>query len=545
MIDGIEPRADVTPPVDDVLAGVLEKPPAQREEALTGACRRWPSLERSLRARYARLEVLGFLDPPTAVAAAPDRIGDYRLLRCLGEGGMGVVYLAEQEPTGRRVALKVIKPEYLLVPRARERFQREALAASRIEHPGICAVYEVGDAGGTPFIAMPYFEGETLARRIERARSEADPGHGPSSGAPATRSAIHTVVGHVEKAARALHFAHERGLVHRDVKPGNLLITTDGRPVVLDFGLARDDDAGNPSLTRTGDPLGTPAYMAPEQVSGERSRVDRRADVYALGVTLYESLTLEPPFRAPTRTALYREILTRDPVDPRRHNPHLPRDLAVVIATALEKEPDRRYATAADLADDLAAVQEGKPIAARPVSRARRVLRWARREPLKAALAAVITIALLLVTGLGGYLVANLDSIQRGRTEAERERLERQLQTGFAHLLDFRRVSIAAFEQALRQVPDNPEAVAGLAMARAMSGQAAQALSFLDSHAPSAVLATHQDRGTSSPRSRRRGAGRGGVAARTRDHARLLSPRIRGAEPRLREQHPRHPCTVS
>ena len=458
-----EPPTAPDPDIDAVLEALFERPEAEWKAGLEKACARFPGNEDTLRKRFDKLREMGFLDE----ARAPEqgRIGDFRLLRLLGEGGMGVVYLAEQESLGRRVALKLIRSELLRVPRARERFQREALAASRLDHPGICPVYDVGEAEGTPYIAMRYVEGETLARKIAgaittsiRAGKES-----PSSGAPSSREDVFSSVRLIEETARAIHAAHEQGLIHRDVKPGNIMITGEGRPVVLDFGLARDDLGEGHTITRTGDPLGTPAYMSPEQVSGDRVKLDRRTDVYSLGVTLYESLTMETPFRAPTREGLYREILTRAPLDPRRLNPALPRDLKVVLETALEKEPDRRYATALALADDLKAVREGKPVAAKPISAFGRGIRWARREPARAALLLVLLVGIPVVAGLGGFLFANLDEFQAAKRQQFRNQVEAVLEEGFLELTeDDPRPALALFESALALDPNAVEAVAGM-----------------------------------------------------------------------------------
>ena len=254
------------------------------------------------------------------------------------------------------------------------RFEREAELASRLDHAGICPIYEVGEDAGFPYIAMRYVEGESLARRIERAgegrcadlaevQLSADAGGGTSS-----RSEIMRVLALIEKAGRALHAAHEASVVHRDVKPGNLMVTPSGDCVVMDFGLARTDEGDGPTITLSGDVFGTPAYMSPEQLRGEQNRIDRRTDVWSLGVTLYESVTGQRPFTAPTREGLYRAILDDDPQDPRRSSLPLPADLWTVLVTALAKAPDQRYQTAADFADDLLRVRRREPIAARTPS---------------------------------------------------------------------------------------------------------------------------------------------------------------------------------
>ncbi|HEX6810672.1 MAG TPA: serine/threonine-protein kinase, partial [Planctomycetota bacterium] len=308
--------------VDELLADCLASPVSNRRAVLQGLCERHPEHADALRRRHSFLVETGLVDGPGALAAViPDRIGGYRILRLLGQGGMGVVYLAEQESVGRQVALKLIQPGAAAPPRARERFRRELQAAALLDHPNICAVHDAGEIEGIPYLAMRYVVGETLAERIARTRAAGDP--------PVTPAAIDALLELGERLARALHFAHERGLVHRDVKPGNVMIeATSRQPLLLDFGLAHLDDVEAPVLTRSGDRIGTPAYMSPEQVAGHA--VDRRTDVYALGATLYEALTGRVPHEAPTLEALYRRILTAEVSRLGRHNPQAPRELEIV-----------------------------------------------------------------------------------------------------------------------------------------------------------------------------------------------------------------------
>jgi serine/threonine protein kinase len=279
---------------------------------------------------------------------------------------MGSVYLAEQRSPRRQVALKVIRRERLGDPGAHDRFRREARAVAALRDPGICTLLEVGEVDGAPFLAMQYIAGETLAERL--AAQRAGPPGGSAGSGPGTPADIHGVLSVIEKVARSLHVAHEAGVVHRDVKPGNVMIDAKGEPIVLDFGLARvAADAADASLTRTGDVLGTPAYMSPEQVRPGRHAIDRRTDVYSLAAMLFECLTLERPFSGSSEVALQERIL-RDPTpDPRRHNPHVPADVGAVIGKAMEKEPERRYATAAEFADELARLRRREPVLARHI----------------------------------------------------------------------------------------------------------------------------------------------------------------------------------
>ena len=388
--------------------------------------------------------------------ADPDvgrRLGPWRLLRELGRGGQGAVYLAEDERLHRRAAVKLLTATDLTGD-ALDRFKREAAVASRLDHPGICAVYDVGLEGRTPYIAMRYVEGESLAQRISatkartagdagastyaelldsnatevnrappspptpsaRSARSASPAARPASRAPAdprtavTQLELMKVVRLVEQAARAVHAAHEAGVIHRDLKPGNIMVTTEGEPIVLDFGLAKDTSGAEATLTQEGDVMGTPAYMSPEQIAGHAAALDRRTDVYSLGATLFECLTLQRPFEAPTRDGLYQAILTKDPPDVRRLNPAIPADLRVVAETALEKDRDRRYATALEFAEELRRVREHEPIQAKPAGPLLKLYRWMQRKPALAA--ALIGLFTVLAAGLATavYLLSEKDA---------------------------------------------------------------------------------------------------------------------------------------
>ncbi|MBN1442726.1 MAG: protein kinase [Planctomycetes bacterium] len=341
------------------------------------------------------------------------RIGHYRLVRLIGSGAQGDVYLAEDTRLSRRVALKVLAVPFLGAAGARERFRREAAIASRLDDPGICSVYDAGDSDGASYIAMRYLEGRTLADIIAEARDEKPLAVASSTSA---RERIQQRVRLVERVARSLHRAHEAGLVHRDIKPGNIFVTEAGDPVILDFGLARDEESELTTLTRSRDILGTPAYMSPEQISGGSIRVDARSDVYSLGVVLYECLTLERPFQAPTREALYQRILTSTPPDPRKLNPQVSKDLKVILETALEKDRDRRYQTALDLAEDLRRVRSREPIRVRSPGVALRFLRWSQRNPALAASALGLFLALFVGLAISLILLRAM-RIERDRKE--------------------------------------------------------------------------------------------------------------------------------
>jgi serine/threonine protein kinase/formylglycine-generating enzyme required for sulfatase activity len=346
----------------------------------------------------------------------PESISHYRVEAELGRGGQGIVYLAEDENLPRRVALKVLSGLGSLTPDRVARFLREADVASRLNHPGIATVYEVGVDGSTPFIAMQFVEGRTLASQIAAEKSLERP-TGPAAPALSkTPADVARTLLLFEQVARALHAAHERGIVHRDVKPGNIMVSDAGDPVLLDFGLAQDLDAETLTLTGTGDQLGTPAYMSPEQVSSQGGRPDRRTDVYSLGVSLFECLALARPFDAPTRAATYQTILSADPPDLTALNRAVSTDLRIVVETAIEKDRDRRYQTAENFAEDLRRVRVLEPILARPVGRWLRLRRWAQRKPALAATLAALFLS--LAAGLAFALVL-LDRSERERAGKE------------------------------------------------------------------------------------------------------------------------------
>ncbi len=277
----------------------------------------------------------------------PCRWGDYELLAELGRGGMGVVYHARQESLGRDVAVKMIIEGRLASTIDQQRFQGEAEAAAKLDHPCIVPVYEVGEFDDRPYFTMKYIAGETLQDRIAR---------GPLP--PRVAASIAADV------ADAIAFAHKGGVLHRDVKPSNIILDADDRPHVTDFGLAKQIDQGH-SLTRTGSVLGTPAYMPPEQAAGNRGQIGVASDVYSLGAVLYAMLTGRPPFRAATHVDTVLQVLEQDPVPPHIINPHADRDLEMIALKCLQKPTDLRYRSADALAGDLRAYLNNESIAAR------------------------------------------------------------------------------------------------------------------------------------------------------------------------------------
>jgi serine/threonine-protein kinase len=310
------------------------------------------------------------------------QVPGYRVEDLLGHGGMGVVYRAWHLGLNRLVALKMLLAGPFARPQEQERLVREARAVAALHHPNIVQVFDVGDVQGRPYFTMELVEGGSLADKIQAAPQ-------PARQAAALLATL----------ADAIHAAHQSGIVHRDLKPANILFTKGGTPKVMDFGLARRLE-GNEGLTLSGVPMGTPSYMSPEQARGDKGTIGPATDVYALGAILYECLTGRPPFRAESGTATLQQILTEEPVPPVRLNPQVPRDVATICLKCLSKEPHRRYASAAALAEDLRRFLGGEPIAARPAGRLERLARWARRRPAAAAL--LVSALLLAATVLAG-----------------------------------------------------------------------------------------------------------------------------------------------
>jgi WD40 repeat protein len=306
-------------------------------------------------------------------------IPGYELIRELGRGGMGVVYLAWQSGLGRLAAVKMIRAGEFYRPRDGARLRVEAEAVARLDHPNLVRIYEIGEWQGRPFFSMEYVDGPRLTDLLQ--------------GTPmAPQRAAELVV----TLARATQSAHERGVVHRDLTPSNVLMTADGQPKIVDFGLSKLI-VGGLGQTLTGDVLGTPSYMAPEQAGGRSKDVGPAADVYALGAILYEMLTGRPPFRAESPLETLAQVANDDPVAPRRLQSKVPRDLETICLKCLNKEPERRYPTALALAEDLGRFLMGVPVRARPLSVLGRTARWARRRP---------GTAVFLGLGAAGFLLA-------------------------------------------------------------------------------------------------------------------------------------------
>ncbi len=404
--------------VGELMERCLALPEQEQRAELERLCRENPDLAADLRARFAFLADLG-IEGAAPSADLPERLGEFRLLGRLGGGGMGVVFKAEQTSLGRTVALKVVRPELVWFPGTRERFRREIDAIARLHHPGIVPVYAAGEEKGVPYFAMELVLGCSLAEAIaalaerapeslagsdllrvvrERAGATDDAARGDSRSAsslpaPFARGWVDGCVEVARQVAEALAHAHEQGLVHRDVKPSNVLLTPDGRARLVDFGLTSSQ--GSDRLTRSGSQLGTLHYMAPEQLRG--GAIDARADVYSLGATLHELLTLRPPFDAQDRLALERRVVEGRPDPIRARNRRVSVDAETVCLHAMAPEPARRYAGARAFADDLSRLLDGRPVAARPPGRVELVARWAKHH--RGATAAVL-LAFLLAAGV-------------------------------------------------------------------------------------------------------------------------------------------------
>lgn len=324
--------------------------------------------------------------------------GDYELLEEIARGGMGVVYKARQSKLNRIVALKMILGRHFASVEQVQRFQREAETAAGLTHQGIVPIYEVGEHDGLQFYSMQFVDGQSLADKTKA---------GPIPVMSAAKI--------LRDCARAIGYAHQSKLIHRDLKPANILIDRDGHPCITDFGLAKQTD-GNTELTASGQVMGTPGYMSPEQASGRTSSIDQRSDVYGLGATLYATITGRPPFQADNTADTLVQVVELDPVSPQLLNPKVPKDLETICLKCLEKDPAHRYQTAGELSDELSCFIEGLPIRARPISRAAKTMRWCKRNPL---VASVSTLAVLILV-VGSIVSTYFAILASSRYENER-----------------------------------------------------------------------------------------------------------------------------
>lgn len=462
--------------IEDLVAECVARVEESGVGAIEDVCREHPDRAAALRRALAPLREAGLLAPAPEPSLPPPpetsrRLGEYVIRREIGRGGMGVVYEAEQTSLRRIVALKVL-PAHLTLSRVSiERFRREASLAAKLKHEGIVEVYSVGEEAGSHYFAMEFVRGTPLDRLIERIRESPV---GRLDGAPPRRSPnsawdrgyIETVVRLVARVADALQHAHDNGVVHRDVKPSNIILRDDGTPVLTDFGLARGQ--GLPAVTLTGDFAGTPHYVSPEQALATDKEIDRRSDVFSLGVTLYELLTLRRPFEGKTVADILSKIVSKSPVAPQKINPEIARDLETICLTAMEKSPDKRYASAGEMAADLRRFLEWRPVKARPVGWATRTGRWARRNPIVASLSALVA-ALVLTIAVGASISA-VDFRKQRDTAVEslwNSLLERARAARWSGRVGRRADALAALAEAARIRPSRElrdEAIACLAL---------------------------------------------------------------------------------
>jgi tetratricopeptide (TPR) repeat protein/predicted Ser/Thr protein kinase len=423
----------------------------------------FPDAELEIAECFARQETQRTAQESSFALQIGANLGPYLLLAELGQGGQGTVYLARDSRLQRKVAIKVL---HRASPQMLRRFQREAMIASRLEHPGICTVYEANEVDAIPFVVMRYVEGHTLADQLLE-----------EEGQTLSRAQVVSRLRLMAEVAEALHAAHQSGVLHRDIKPSNIMVPADQHPVILDFGLARDQEEDF-SLTRSGEVFGTPAYMSPEQISTTPIELNRQTDIYSLGITLFEAVALQRPYEAPTREGLFRAILQKPLPSPRKINSSLPRDLEKVMLVATAKDRNHRYESAQHLAEDLLAICESRPIQAMPPSLGQRLVHWTRREPAKAVLAAGLAVVLLVAAGLGGFLLAQSQEIQAGQEEIQRREIERMLLRGFKTVAGVPDVN--ELRQLLIERPDLTLARVAIARAELNMGMADQALATLE-----------------------------------------------------------------